>query len=195
MKCFIDMDGIIADFVTAISTAHNRLSPYTDPSLYGVAVGLWDMEKIWGITAREFWVPSNSHAFWNTIAKTTDGDSIVRLAEDKFGSENCAILTAPSQAEGCVSGKRAWIGEYYPQFKARVIFATAKEFLAGPDRVLIDDRDRNIDVFTEAGGQGILVPRLWNRRWQEADNALVEVKKGLDATIDHRELYKQLSSE
>lgn len=178
-QCFVDMDGVIADFVSAISRAHNRPSPYTDPRTLGISLGLFDMEKIWGITAKEFWVPSNSHEFWATIEKTPDADAIINLAESQFGSENVAILTAPSQAEGCISGKREWIKHHYPQFKQRIIFASAKEFLAGPDKFLIDDRDKNIDAFRGAGGTGILVSRLWNQCHNLSDNSFIWLEADL----------------
>lgn len=37
-----------------------------------------------------------------------------------------------------------------------------KAMMAGPRKVLIDDSQRNVEAFTEAGGQAVLVPRPWN---------------------------------
>jgi hypothetical protein len=42
------------------------------------------------------------------------------------------------------------------------VVGTAKWFAAGPDTWLIDDSDKNIRMFREWGGHGILVPRPWN---------------------------------
>ena len=158
-KVFVDMDGVIADFVGGVIAAHKR-SVYDDPAHYGK----FDIEKIWGIKVEEFWEPLDSYEFWRGLAKTPEADRIVYIVTKKFGAENVAILTAPSESRFCVPGKRDWIAEHYPVFKNRMIFGSAKEFLAGPDRVLIDDRDKNAEVFEAAGGVSVLVPRLWNKR-------------------------------
>jgi hypothetical protein len=48
----------------------------------------------------------------------------------------------------------------------RVLIAnghTAKASVAGPGKILIDDKNENIDEWEAAGGIGILYPRPWNR--------------------------------
>lgn len=176
------MDGVLADFVASICKAHNRPSVYTHPETMGKSLGLFDIDKIWGISAKDFWAPSNSYEFWYSIYKTEEADSIIKTAEYMYGQENIAILTAPSLSEWCVPGKRDWIATHYPQFKNKIIFSGAKEFLAGPDRILIDDRDKNTDVFTANGGYSVLVPRLWNRRWPIAQQALTTTLKEMRAS-------------
>lgn len=167
-QCLIDMDGVIADFVGAISLAHNRPNPYLKPE----AQGIWDMELLWGISAAEFYRPSDCREFWVSMPKTPEADQIVELALASFGLANTAILTAPSSFEGCIPGKRAWIERYYPTLKSQMIFGSAKEFLAGPNRWLLDDRDKNVDAFQKAGGHGVLVPRPWNRGHLESGNVI-----------------------
>lgn len=175
-QVFLDMDGVIADFVGAICKAHGRVTPYTRPE----ALGKFDTEKLWGLTSEQFWSPiaTNSFEFWDDIPKTPEADEIVKLATLEFGIENVAILTAPSKDHGSVPGKRAWMSRYYPCFAKRMIFATAsaKKFCAGPGKYLIDDKDTNVDEFDEAGGVGILVPRPWNAEHYLEGN-LVEVVK------------------
>lgn len=169
IQCLLDMDGVIADFMTQLCIFHDRPSPYVDPSAYGI----WDTEKLWNITVDEFWAPikKDSYAFWKMIPKTSEADAIVKLVSDTFGVENVAILTAPSDDEGAVPGKRRWMKRNFPQFEKRMIFGSAKEFLAAPYRVLVDDRDKNILSFEDAGGEGVLVPRLWNRAYHYADSS------------------------
>ena len=53
MFCFLDMDGVIADFVGGICHAHNRPYPYDEPA----ALGVWDIEKLWSMSAAEFCSP------------------------------------------------------------------------------------------------------------------------------------------
>lgn len=173
-KCFLDMDGVIADFVTGACIAHGRPSPYTEPE----SLGIFDMEKLWSVTPAEFWFPINAggFAFWSGLAKTPEADGIVSLVSEAFGVENVAILTSPSMDAGCVPGKRAWIAKYFPQFSNRILFGSAKEFLAGPDKFLVDDRDKNILDFEKHGGIGVTVPRPWNALHSASDRVVHELK-------------------
>lgn len=178
-KCFLDMDGVIADFVGAACRAHNRPNPYR-PCL-PKAQGEFDMAAVWGITHRDFWKPvvAKSLQFWTDLEKTPEADAIVEFVCEWFGAENVAILTAPSSDSGSIPGKRAWIARHYPQFSRRVIFSAAetKSFLSAPGKVLIDDRNENVGMFHNGGGAGVLVPRPWNtRHWQE-DRCLESIQR------------------
>lgn len=176
-KIFLDMDGILADFVKAACQLHNRPEPCIKPEHYGE----FDLEKGWGITPEQFWAPiaDQSLDFWVGLEKTPEADQLVNLAIYYVGVDNIAILTAPSKDSGSVPGKRLWIEKNYPQFKKQMIFTSAKGFLAGPDRILIDDRDRNIEEFAKAGGSGILLPRLWNSYYTVSNVALHAVATSL----------------
>lgn len=167
-QCLLDMDGVLADFVGGVVKAHGRPYPYIHPSSYGC----FDIEKIWGISAHDFWSPCDGASFWDNLGKTPEADTLVNSVCEQFGPDNVAILTAPSQSPYCVPGKRRWIERYYPQLKKNIIFGSAKKFLAAPTRVLIDDRDKNVDDFVGAGGCAILMPRLWNREYDRAADSL-----------------------
>jgi 5'(3')-deoxyribonucleotidase len=180
MKCFLDMDGVLADFVGGVSAAHKLQSPYENENLGISRFGVFDMEKLWGMSAEKFWEPTNNSGFWAFLSETPEAVQLVRLVNDIFGQENIAILTSPSQHEGCFKGKKEWIRKHFPQFNKNIIFGSAKEFMASPDRVLVDDRDKNIDGFEAAGGHGVLVPRAWNREWGLRDNTWEVVKERLE---------------
>lgn len=167
MKCFIDMDGVLADFVGAACRAHNRPWPYDDPK----NLGTFEIEPAWGITPREFWKPIDAlgMGFWEGLEKTEESDRIVKLAIALYGITNVCVLTSPSEDPGCVPGKRAWLKKHYPELGKNVLFGSAKHFVSGKDRLLIDDRDKNIEDFEAYGGTGILVPRPWNRGFWWAD--------------------------
>lgn len=169
-QCLLDMDGVIADFMSALTTSHKRPTPYTIKE----NLGIWETEKLWGITEDEFWAPimADSLNFWSTIPKMPEADEIVEILEKAFGSENIAILTAASEDIGSVPGKRAWMMKHFPQFAKRMIFGHAKEFMAAPYRLLVDDRDKNVAKFAKAGGKTILIPRPWNSA-HEYDNVLI----------------------
>jgi len=57
----------------------------------------------------------------------------------------------------------AWIRRYLPKYSRQFLFGPRKRFCAHARAVLIDDYDKNIDGFVSAGGQGVLIPRSWNR--------------------------------
>ncbi len=175
MKAFIDMDGVIADFIGAALVLHGRPELYTLASSKGV----WDTEKLLGITAKEFWEPLNGAEFWSKLPKTPEADGIVALVEAAVGKENVAILTAPASSENCIPGKYKWIRRHFPQFSKRIIFASCKEFMASPERILIDDRDSNVDAFNYAGGKGLLLARDWNQDHKYADDTLDRLWWGL----------------
>src|ERR1039457_3292827 len=116
MICFIDMDGVLSDFVAGVCAAHNRPDPYANRK-----PDIFDMEKIWGLSVADFWKPTNSLEFWLDLPKMPDGDAIMDVATSTFGIENICVLTAPSKDAGCVPGKRQWINQHYPQVGKRIL--------------------------------------------------------------------------
>lgn len=156
--CFLDMDGVLADFPAAICKAHNRPDPYLDPANHGK----FEMDKIWDMSLHEFWEPTHQPGFWENFAKMPGADELVEHCLGYFGRQYVAILTAPANGANCVPEKRLWIRQHYPELEKSMIFSSAKHFLAGPKRVLIDDRDENVLKFQQAGGLAVLVPQLWN---------------------------------
>lgn len=184
MKIFLDMDGVLADFVGGVCKAHKRTC-YDKPE----HLGEFSLEKCWGVTAAEFWWPTNNWHFWANLEKTYEADAIVAMAIDAVGVKNVAILTSPSLDPSCVPAKRAWVEKYYPQLAKTMIFSWRKGIIGGSHRVLVDDRDRNIDDWEEAGGYGVLVPRPWNVAYKESNITLsvIQTKLGtiLSMEADH----------
>lgn len=178
MKCLLDMDGVITDFIGAINKVHRKENPFDDPKNRGV----YAVEKLWKMTAKEFWKPADSMEFWEGLEKTPEADWIVDIVIGRFGLNNVAILTAPSLFDGCMAAKKRWMERHYPLLAKRIIFCAAgvKEFLAGPNKVLVDDRDSNIIEFQKAGGVGVLVPRPWNVRHEHSGEVVKILKEELD---------------
>lgn len=175
MKAFLDMDGVLANFNKGIHQAHGREDVYNKTS----SLGVFDIETLWGITPEEFWIPHNYQGFWLGLEKMPEADGIMKAAVATFGEENVAILTFPSESIWSVSEKREWIKKNYPTFSKRMIFGSAKEFMASSERVLIDDRDKNIEDFQNAGGHTVIVPRAWNSEYGSRHRTLESVKEQL----------------
>jgi hypothetical protein len=117
------------------------------------------------------------------LEKIEDADQIVESACREFGVENVCLLSALAPVSSCVSGKWAWVRRHYPQFSNQMLFGSAKWFLAGPGRVLIDDWEENVAQFNKHGGEGILVPRLWNEEWRRSGEAAAIVARRLAGAL------------
>lgn len=180
VKCFLDLDGVLVDFVPAAFAACGASNRYiSDPSTRGE----YNMEKILGITSSRFWENVNSFpSFWEDLAPTNEASEIVALCEEKFGRDNIHILTAPSPASECFTGKRRWVRDHFPQYHKKIIFAAAplKYLLSGERRVLIDDRDSNITQWRDAGGSGVLCPRFWNSAHPSHSRVLEVLREELE---------------
>lgn len=165
---FLDMDGILVDFVEGACVLHGRPNPY------GETKGQYDLDVVFGMTPEEFWSPMD-YNFWAGLPKTHDSHLIVDMVKAYFPDEKLAILSSPSKMNTghCVAGKTHWIQTHLPFLARSYIYAPKKKFLGAPGRVLIDDFEKNIEGFTAAGGQAFLYPRPWNSRHAESDQALV----------------------
>lgn len=158
LTCFLDMDGVITDFVTAMCMAHGRANPYIDAE----APLSYHMEDIWGISAEEFWKPANTADFWLNIPPTPWKDRVLAMVYEDFGVKNVYILTSPSASPAATAGKVAWIQKNIPDLARQFFVGPKKEALAHPDAFLIDDHDENVGRFKRAGGDGSVFPQPWN---------------------------------
>jgi len=156
-QIYVDMDGVLADFVHGICKAHNRPNPYSDPSNHGN----FSIDSIWGMSPALFWKPANAE-FWRNLSVTDIYTDIVDVLTP-FQLDLC-VLSSPSKTEGCIAAKEAWLREY---FDAPSFFGKEKWRLAAPNKLLIDDYDKNVDHFRSKGGVAYLIPRPWNKRHNE----------------------------
>ena len=70
MKCFLDMDGVLTDFTTAVHEFHNI--PYL-PDKYPYPLGEWNWPSLAGnLTAQEFWGGLDGD-FWASLSWSHDG--------------------------------------------------------------------------------------------------------------------------
>jgi hypothetical protein len=66
----------------------------------------------------------------------------------------------------------SWIEKHLPAYRRRFLIGPRKEFCAHGGSVLIDDSDKNVASFRDAGGLAILYPRPWNSRHAESEIGL-----------------------
>lgn len=166
MKCLIDLDGVLVDFVTGICAAHGSSNVYDDPANHGK----YEMEVLLGLSATQFWKPANEQ-FWADLPITDDFHALLGIVESAFGAENVCLLTSPIANEGCTTGKVRWIYKHLPDYKRRFLIGPVKHFCAHERSVLVDDYDKNVNNFREHGGKAVLVPRPWNSMHATKDAA------------------------
>lgn len=158
-QVLLDLDGVIVDFVKGICKLHGRDNPYEASSNHH---GLFDMDKIWEMTASDFWSPCG-YDFWMGLEFHEEAAEILEILSVTPGWNAVCILTSPCDTAGCVEGKRDWIRKNLPDFSKRLLIGSAKEFQTnGNKRLLIDDRNENVAKFRSAGGLAYTFPRPWN---------------------------------
>jgi 5'(3')-deoxyribonucleotidase len=162
MKCLLDLDGVLVDFLTGACRLHNQPNPYTDPNFheFDFVHKFFDRDGN-QMTQNLFYYPMNMY-WWMDLPWTSDGKEILSTLESHFGKENICIISSPCLTPGCMEGKLEWIKRKIPDYKRRFLFGPRKEFCAGPNTVLVDDRSENTLAFMANGGRTILVPRQWN---------------------------------
>jgi 5'(3')-deoxyribonucleotidase len=157
---FLDMDGVIADWITAIELAHKRTAGahYSGCNYRGKRL----QPRDWGMEWDDFWSPCRKHKFWANIPVMPDAHEIVKIIENYFPPEDVVILSTPNFEAAAIAGKIQWLHAHFRQYYANHFFGRNKARLAHEKAILIDDDIRNIRWFERRGGQGILVPRPWN---------------------------------
>lgn len=151
-KIFLDLDGVIVDFIGGAIEYYNLKCAYSE-------ITSWDaIHNHTKMLNQEFW-DGLDETFWYRLKKTWFADTILALVEP---FKPC-ILTAP-RPNGGATGKQMWIKENLPDYfdDERYLIGPGKRCVAGPETLLIDDYDRNVNEWRLAGGSAILVPQPWN---------------------------------
>ena len=171
MKIYLDMDGVMVDFFTGVNEIFNIPKP---PHKYN-----WFED--YNVSREQLNVVCGAR-FFSNLDWMSDGREIEEAVRCTFGSENVYLVTLPMPNSESWMGKVEWVNKHLSLYHKQLIISTApKSLLAGPDTLLIDDKDQNIEEFRAAGGQGILVPRPWNELHGWADETLQVVKNSLEA--------------
>ena len=150
---FLDMDGVLANFLKAACAMHNR--PYEPKE-----ITQFDVADIWGISRNEFWKPLGGQEFWENLEPHEWAGDLYKGLKD---IAPVTILTAPSRDPGCIPGKIAWL-ERHLRIKSYDVIPTGKKFLLARHKncILVDDSEVKTQMFTEYGGTSALFPQPWN---------------------------------
>lgn len=163
MKIFLDLDGVVTDFVTD-AMRYNGVEDFIYPVECGWDVvmacnRLRDKKGLPLLKTSEFWDTLDCLFFWADLKPYPGAlDFVERVS--KYGE--LYIATSPTESPLSSWGKHMWINKHLPEYSRRFFIGPQKHLLADRDSVLIDDSDSNCKKFEEAGGTSILVPRPWN---------------------------------
>lgn len=182
MRVFLDIDGVMADFVGGAMWLHGKPWPFVGDHCGDKA---WDVVKAWGMEPAEFWSPMGRE-FWAGLKKTTEADAVMHLLKKLVGVENVCFLTSPCLTPGCMEGKRDWVYQHYPHVPIMIAAHSmtglpAKQFCANAHSMLIDDYTENVNKFARAGGGSFLFPRPWNSGWRDEQRAVQFLREELEA--------------
>ena len=147
---FIDMDGVLADLHTGIVELSG------DPNITDNRGAFFKK-----------WLPQYVEANGFYTQDTMPNASVLvdfLVKYHKLGKVKLAILTSHGEFyepfSEVIRQKKAWLEKNFPQLNKIPFCATAsgadKSILAGPKTLLIDDHNKNIIHFTNAGGEGIV---------------------------------------
>jgi hypothetical protein len=178
---YMDLDGVAANWDKAamgLFGFHDREQTYWDELVdliaerYGV-----DKRKATGI----MWSRINKEGadWWESFEFYEMG---LELYEACWAVAPVVFVTSPSTDPSSAAGKMAWVNRMSPAFtelrhkkkyhfdqyavktvKRCLAITPAKAMLAGPGKLLIDDRDINCRRFEAAGGTTVLWPQPWNK--------------------------------
>ena len=141
-KIFLDMDGVIVDFIQSV----NNFFKIKDFSEWEAMKG----PEQWGELIKQ------GESFWSKMPWTKDGKKLWNYLKN----EDVTILSAhPAMKGESEEGKRKWlsknIGSQYAS-NALIVLGIEKQKYADKNHILIDDSERNIRQWRSKGGIGIL---------------------------------------
>jgi len=136
-KLFVDMDGVLANF----DKHFEKLSGGSKPWEF-----LEDHSK------NELWsIIKSDPRYFRDLEWMPDGQELWNAVKDF----NPIILTSPAKdMEYCESDKKKWVEEKIGE-DIEVIFSHSKGDYADTNSILIDDMDKNLIPWQEAGGIAI----------------------------------------
>ena len=130
---FLDLDGVFADF---------------DGMLFKLT-GKYPRD----LAKKEMWKTVNSrHDFWSALELMQDAHHLWEYTR-QFDP---VFLTGLPSKQGGKEQKEGWVRDKLgSQWTTHVVPKRDKQLHSGPNKVLIDDNQGNIDQWTEKGGHGV----------------------------------------
>lgn len=151
MKVFLDLDGIIRDFVQGVIDKFRLNITHHDIDRWHYFEEELNIPDFWELLDDDFWA---------NLPKTPFADRVLKIVYPY----NTVILTSPTY--NSAGGTQKWIRKNLPEYfdQKRYLIGPAKWACAERNSLLIDDYERNANDFLYAGGNSILFPAPWNSK-------------------------------
>lgn len=150
MHILLDMDGVLADFLSQACHIHKQPLESVDR---------WDFYESWGLTAEQFWLPLRGRAFWANLEPYHWARRLYYTLASQY---DVTIATSPNKDPDCASGKVDWLYRYFGEDFRDYLIGPEKWLMAKPGHLLIDDNADTCRKFIELGGNAVLFPQPWN---------------------------------
>lgn len=151
---YLDMDGVVASF----DVAWCRWFGYEfQPS------NNWTFYERYGLTAKKFYSDLDKlpKQFWSSLPLEQDADLLFNWALRQ--NAEVKFLTH-AVTDGSCEGKKEWVARHYPETPVICVSeAMQKIELANERTLLIDDKVETVEAFIEAGGNGRVWEKPYNR--------------------------------
>lgn len=115
------------------------------------------MEKFVGGDSK-MWpmIDKKGEKWWEDLEKFPWTDELLDLVKKE--SDEYSILTSPSRNAQCASGKVNWMQKHWGKEFNSYFIGKHKHLCANPRTLLIDDSEKKVKKFREAGGHAFLWP-------------------------------------
>jgi len=147
-KIFVDLDGVLTDFDKNIQDGFLR--EFNKENGTNIKDG-FEFEDEYG--SIELWkrVGKLGIEFWSEMPWMKDGKKLWNYIKE-YDTE---VLTKPSKQKICKQGKQIWCKRELGN-DVKVNISNNKYEYSKPNHILIDDLEKNINSWIDAGGIGIL---------------------------------------
>ncbi len=172
-RILLDMDGVLTDFVGGALRIHG----WTREAFEHVwPLQSYDLAGPMGLTEEAFWRPISAmnEVFWMGLQPLPWARELMELIRSV--TDDWYIVSRPSQDPSCYSGKAFWLKRFFQdQSFDRFVLTPHKHIFVGPNVLLIDDLEENINNFVAVGGDGLVFPSRHNCLHRFANNPMHHV--------------------
>lgn len=166
-RIFIDLDEVLVDFV---GPAYDLICGETkNPDVRDYVKFLYLFNRDIDYRKQGFSkIGDQGPDWWANLPKLPWADEL--LATCKSVCDDVCILTAPGPLPSAAAGKLQWA--MTNGLRHNIIITSIKTRLASPGALLIDDRDKYVIPWEEAGGRAIQVNREWSTGGMRPDKII-----------------------
>jgi 5'(3')-deoxyribonucleotidase len=165
-RIYIDVDGVLADFMAALLSNYNENhgTTFTPEDLYD-----WGCSNVFQ-SGQKWWEYTYTPKFWSTLDVYPWAAELI--ATIRATGKPYAFLTALSEVhragESPITARKKWLDKNFcidesDRPSSRLIIAPRKELVVAPGDILIDDCLKNIIAVQGAGGVALTLAQPWNR--------------------------------